>query len=277
MAAMDMEGVPGGAQPNAGAMDDIERWLVTKGTLDYGPYNLAQLIEQIQGDEIVPGNMLIDNDTGERCLIEEHPYFGPLVEQARQSRDDRRRTNAELAHAKQSKRRGLMLMGFIGAGVAVLGLVAYVLIGRDGPQDDDAPKAISAIGAGELNAKISFPTPAAPKKSSRGSSGRGGPRGSDTLALDMSEGGGSERLPNDLINATIQKKSGPLGRCLVSNGGGYTKIQLIVDGPTGRVSWVQVNGQQTGGMYSCVNRVLRSLKFPAVDGPRTRAEFDMNL
>lgn len=294
MAAMDMEGAPGGVHPvahgNPGAatsgvanglasgLDDVARWLVTKGTLDYGPYTLTELIEQIRTDQVVPGNMLMDNDTGERSLIEEHAYFGPLVEQARQARDDNRRANAELSHAKQSKRRGLALMGFITSGVVTLGMVAYLLIGRDGPDgDDSAPQAIAAIGAGELNAKISFPTPSAqPKKSARPGARRGA-QGSDVMALDMAGGGGSERLSNDVINATIQKQSGALGRCLLDNGGGYAKIQLVIDGPTGRVSWVQVNGQQTGGLYACVNRAMRSAKFPAVDGPRTRAEFEMNL
>ena len=100
--------------------------------------------------------------------------------------------------------------------------------------------------------------------------------GSDPLALDMSAGGGSERLSNDQINATLQRQSRKLGGCL-SRGGGYAKIQFIVDGPTGKVSWVKVNGQQSGAMYSCINRALRALSFPTVDGPRTRAEFDMEL
>ena len=252
--------------------------MVTKGSFDYGPFTLAKLVEQIRTDQVVPGNLLIDNDTGERCLIEEHPYFGPMVEQSRQSRDDRRRANAEMAHAKSSKRRGLLLVGVFGGCATVLGLLVYVLLGRASDSTDAAPQGISAIGAGELQAKISFPKPdKQERKGSRGPRGGGGGAGSDTLALDMSEGGGSERLPNGVINAKIQDNGRRLGGCLASNGGGHAKIQFIIDGPTGRVNWVQVNGQQSGGLYKCLNRAVRSMKFPTVNGPRTRAEFEMSI
>lgn len=250
--------------------------MVTKGSFDYGPYTLAKLVEQIRTDQIVPGNLLIDNDTGERCLIEEHPYFGPMVEEARQTRDDWRRANAEMAHAKSSKRRGLLLVGVFGGCATVLGLLVYVLLGRASDSADAAPQGISAIGAGELQAKISFPKPDKQgKKGNRGSRSEG--PGSDTLALDMSEGGGSERLSNDIINAKIQENGSRLGGCLASNGGGHAKIQFIIEGPTGRANWVQVNGQQSGGLYSCLNRAIRSMKFPTVNGPRTRAEFEMSI
>lgn len=255
--------------------DPTERWLVTKGSLDYGPFSLAELVQQIQGDQVQPGHLIIDNETGERYFAEEHPYFGHLVEQARQVRDDNRRAHAEVAHAKRSRRRGLVLVSVIGAGVLGLGLLAYLLVDTAGEASEDTRQGISAVSAGTFEAKITFPKQQpAPKKRARGGSG---PKGSDTLALDLAEGGGSERLSNDVINSTVQKHGSRLGRCLAQNGGGYAKIEFIVDGPTGKVSWVKVNGQQEGGLYGCVNRAMRAVKFPAVDGPRTRAEFDMQI
>ncbi|ACY16181.1 hypothetical protein [Haliangium ochraceum] len=259
--------------------DPTERWLVTKGTLDYGPFSLAELVDQIRSDQVEPGNMIIDNETGDRFFAEEHPTFGAMVEEARQLRDDNRRAHAEVDHAKRSKRRGFMLFGFIAAGVAAVALVAYALVSGAEQGEEEARGGISAVGAGTLEAKISFPTQSeAPKKrgGKRGGGGGGG-AGSDTLALDMGGSGGSERLDNSVINGVVQKYSGRLGQCLVQNGGGYVKIEFIVDGPTGKVSWVKVNGQQSGGMYSCLNRAMRGMKFPTVDGARTRAEFDMQI
>ncbi len=257
--------------------DPTERWTVTKGSFDYGPYSFAGLMEQIQSGEVVPGNLLIDNDSGERHFAEEHPYFGSFVEAARQHRDDHRRASAELSHSRRSRRRSALLISVIGAGVAALGLIAYWVVGSADEATEEERAGISAVESGTLEAKISFPTQkAAPKKSRGGKRGGGGGGGDDTLALDMSAGGGSERLSNDQINATLQRQSRKLGGCL-SRGGGYAKIQFIVDGPTGKVSWVKVNGQQSGAMYSCINRALRALSFPTVDGPRTRAEFDMEL
>jgi hypothetical protein len=43
------------------------------------------------------------------------------------------------------------------------------------------------------------------------------------------------------------------------------------------VNWVKVNGQQSGGLYNCISRVMRGMSFPTIHGPRTRAEFDINL
>lgn len=261
---------------DAAMADPTERWLITKGSLDYGPYALAAVVEQIRSDQILPGHLIINNDNGQRHRAEEHPFFGNLVEQARQLRDDSRRAHAEISHVKRSRRRGLVLASVIGAGVLGLGLVAYLMVGKAGEATEDKPLGVAAVGAGTLEAKISFPKQAEPKKAARGGGGRG-PTGSDTLDLDMAGDGGSERLSNDQINSVLQQGGRRLGSCLAQNGGGSAKIEFIVDGPTGKVSWVKVNGLQTGGLYGCLNKGLRGLKFPAVDGARTRAEFDMQL
>ena len=54
-----------------------ERWLVSKGKLDYGPFNLAQIAEQNPGrPEYLPGHVIIDKDSGGRCKVEQHPLLG---------------------------------------------------------------------------------------------------------------------------------------------------------------------------------------------------------
>ena len=35
--------------------------------------------------------------------------------------------------------------------------------------------------------------------------------------------------------------------------------------------------QASGALYNCVSRVMRAMQFPTIHGPRTRAEFDINL
>jgi hypothetical protein len=270
-------GHAGGGSLEAAMADPTERWLITKGSLDYGPYSLAQVLEQIRADGVMPGHLIIDNDTGQRSRAEEHPFFGPLVEQARQTRDDNRRASAEVSHAKTSRRRGLMLVGVIGAGVIGLGLIAYVVVGMASEATEDEVQGISAVGAGTLEAKISFPKQPERKKPAGGGGGGTGPKGSDTLDLDMAGDDGSERLSNDQINSVLQGGGSRLGRCVAQNGGGSVHIEFIVDGPTGKVSFVKVNGQQDGGLYGCLNKSLRGLKFPTVNGARTRAEFDIQM
>ena len=50
--------------------------------------------------------------------------------------------------------------------------------------------------------------------------------------------------------------------------GAYTEPQTLA---------IKVNGQQAGGLYNCINRVMRGMQFPKINGPRTRAEFDIGV
>jgi hypothetical protein len=261
--------------------DTEERWLISKGRLDYGPYGLAEVIEQIRADEILPGNTIIDNHSGQRWSVEEHPILGPLVHQARQARDDRRRANAEVVHAKQETRRGFLLYAVIACSVLGLAGLAYFLITKTSKDEGAVAAAgVSTVGEGEFNAKITFPKADTGKQQSKRRRSSGGSSGGsgDTLALDLGDDSvGSERLDDEVINGIIQGRGGRLGGCLAKNGGGYAKTEFVIQGTTGKVVAVKVNGQQSGGLYSCVNRVMRAIKFPTVDGPRTRAEFEMQL
>src|SRR5690606_31993495 len=60
----------------AALADTEERWLISKGKLDYGPFTLAQIAEQVQTDQILPGHVIIDKDTGSRTKVEDHPLLG---------------------------------------------------------------------------------------------------------------------------------------------------------------------------------------------------------
>ena len=80
----------------AALADTTEKWLVSKGSLDYGPFSLADVVKQIEKGEIVAGNMIMDKDTGARVDVGEHPLLGPIVDAARQRLDDQRRAQAEV-------------------------------------------------------------------------------------------------------------------------------------------------------------------------------------
>jgi hypothetical protein len=60
-------------------------------------------------------------------------------------------------------------------------------------------------------------------------------------------------------------------------GTSQANIGIIIDGPSGRVKFTKVNGQTSGGTWSCINRVMRTMQFPTIHGPRTRAEFDIGV
>jgi hypothetical protein len=106
----------------------------------------------------------------------------------------------------------------------------------------------------------------------------GGGNTNENLSLDLSDDSDeTETLGMDKVFAVYSHYGSQLGGCLQSNGGGQANLGIIIDGPSGHVNWVKVNGQASGGLWSCVNRVMRGMQFPTIHGPRTRAEFDIGM
>jgi hypothetical protein len=269
----------------AALADSTEKWLIAKGRLDYGPFSLAEVLDQIRGHQIVAGNVIVDKDTGARIDVAEHPLLGPLVDRARQDHDMKRRADAEVAHESLEKKRHLTLYAFIGAGVLAAGLAVYFIVQSARADEKSKVSGVSKLAEGSLEVKMSEPK--APPKRAAGTGGGGGRRsggggggGSETLSLDMSgdeDDGGGSPLPMGTVFQVYSKYGGQLGGCLASSGARSASIAIIIDGPSGRVNWVRVNGEASGGLHGCMSRVLKSMKFPSTDGPRTRAEFDIGL
>lgn len=287
---------PGAAQPAvptlpmtpalvAAMADTQERWLISKGKLDYGPFSARHMAEQIQTNQIVPGNIIIDTDSGARKKAEDHPLFGELVEAARQRRDEQRRAQAEVQHAVSEKRRGAALYLFILLGVAALGGGVYFLVTKLSASKKDDSGAIVSLEGGTLQAKISFPSKEEQKRRAKASRGKrsGGVDGTsggwdDSLNLDMSadeeDDGGSGRLSDGDVNPVIAKHGGALGSCLTRTGTHNANIEFHVK-PTGKVYQVRVNGQTGSEVANCVRGVMFRMQFPTFDGVRSKHYFDM--
>jgi hypothetical protein len=271
----------------AAMADTQERWLISKGKLDYGPFHARHMAEQIQTNQIVPGNVIIDTDTGARKKAEDHPLFGELVEAAKHRRDEQRRAQAEVQHAVSEKRRGATLYLFIILGVAALGGGVYFLVTKLSASKKEDSGAIVSLEGGTLQAKISFPSKEEQKrraKASRGRKGGGGVDGQaggwdDSLNLDMSpdeeeDEGGSGRLSDGDVNPVIAKHGGALGGCLTKTGTHNANIEFMVK-PTGKVYQVRVNGQTGSEVSNCVRSVMFRMQFPTFNGVRSKHYFDM--
>jgi serine/threonine protein kinase len=270
----------------AAMADTQERWLISKGKLDYGPFHARHMAEQIQLDQVLPGHTIIDTDSGARKKAEDHPLFGDLVEAARLRRDEQRRAHAEVQHAATEKRRGATLYIFIGLGVLALGAGVYVLVDKLSASKKDDSGAIVSLEGGALQAKISFPSREEQKRRAKASRGRGKSGGSsgqaggwdDSLNLDMSadeeEDGGSGRLSDGDVNPVIAKHGGALGGCLTRTGTHNANIEFHVK-PTGKVYQVRVNGKTDSEVSNCVRNVMFRMQFPTFDGVRSKHYFDM--
>jgi hypothetical protein len=266
----------------AALADTTEKWLISKGRLDYGPFSLADVVDQIRAHQIVAGNIIVDKDTGARIAVDEHPLLGPMVDHAKVAKDDARRTEAEVEHQTREKKRGVVLYGVIALGVAAVGAAVWFIVQHAGAAENKQVAGIEGVGAGQLEVKMTMPK-APPKRAGGGghhSGGGGGnsQNGSDVLALDMSgddddDGGGP--LDMTTVYNGYAPRGGQLMGCLAKTGAGSASIAMIIDGKSGRVSFLKVNGETSGPLFACLNGVLRSIQFPSTGGARTRAEFDL--
>ena len=266
----------------AALADTTEKWLVSKGRMDYGPFSLADVVKQIEKGDIVSGNMIMDKDTGARTDVGTHPLLGPMVDAAKQRIDDQRRAQAEVAVQSSEKKRGVMLYAVIGLGVVAAAVAVYFII-KSTRHDEDRGKVagVAALENAQLHVTVSMPK-APPKKASTGHHTGGGgasqKNASEDLSLDLSDDSDeTETLGMDKVYAVYSSHGGQLGGCLQSTGTSQANIGIIIDGPSGRVKFTKVNGQTSGATWSCINRVMRSMQFPTIHGPRTRAEFDIGL
>ncbi len=270
----------------AAMQDEHERWLVTKGRFDFGPFSMKGVVEQIQSGHVHHGNVLFDKDEGGRMKVEDHPLLGPLVEAARQQRDDARRAQAEVKHQSAERKRGVTLYGFIGAGVVAAVVIVYLVITALSAAKSKDVEGVDTLASASLNVTVSEPKP--PEKKARagggkraggGGFGKGLPGGNDTLALDLSDesDGGSETLDMGTVFSVYSRYGNRLGGCLQKTGSSSANISIIIDGPSGKVNWLRVNGQSSGGLHACISGVMRAMKFPSINGPRTRAEFDIGI
>lgn len=267
------------------AMEDPhERWLVTKGRFDFGPFSMAGVVEQIETGHVHHGNVLFDKDEGHRITIEDHPLLGPLLDAARQARDDARRAQAEVQHQSSERKRGVVLYGGIGLGVVAAMTVVYFIITALSAAKKAKIEGVDTLASAKLNVTVSEPKKPAkkPRGGGRRSGGGGGnslPGGNEALTLDLSDDSdeGSETLDMDTVFSVYARYGNKLGGCLQRTGGGSASISIIIDGPSGKVTWLRVNGESGGALHGCISGVMRSMKFPSINGPRTRAEFDIAI
>ncbi len=263
--------------------DTTEKWLVNKQKMDYGPFSLADVLKQIEKGDIQHGAIIMDKDSGARMKVDDHPLLGPLVDQAKQKRDDARRAQAEVAVQGRDKKRGVLLYVLIALGLCGIGAAVYFVIDTMSASKQEKIAALEAPEKSDLKVKVSEPKKPPPGKRTGGrrTGGAGGnfTKGSEDLSLNMSDDSdeGSETLDMGRVYQTYSRYGGQLGGCLASTGEGQANIYINIDGPSGRVGFVRINGKQGGPLYGCLNRVLRGMQFPPIKGPRTRAEFDISM
>ena len=225
----------------------------------------------------------MDKDTGARSDVGTHPLLGPMVDAAKQRLDDQRRAQAEVAVQSAEKKRGAALYAVIGLGVIGIAVAVYFILPL--LRKDDGKQKVAGVAALDgAQLKVTVSMPKAPPRRTGGAAhhasggGQSMKNSSEDLSLDLSDDSDeTETLGMDKVYAVYSHYGAQLGGCLRSSGTSQATIGIIIDGPSGRVKFVKVNDQTAGAAWNCINRVMRSMQFPPIHGPRTRAEFDIGV
>ncbi len=265
--------------------DSRERWLLQKDRLDYGPYRLAEVKEQIAQGKILGDHLLIDTENGERRAVKDHPLLASLVRQAELNLAEHRRAEEDAAERRRSRRRLGTLLSVIAAVLTLGGVGVMVIVSRQKPpetrvvyKERDSEDLLKGI---EITMKID-PAPPRPKRPRPVKRAVAPGDNVDVTNLgDASEEGGDEVLSQSVVQQVMATHFGVLKGCVLEerrrNPGLHTVDMDFVIRGTGQVSAVKVNGQSQGPAASCMLAKLQTLSFPRFNGARTNASFSMNL
>ncbi|MCA9538539.1 MAG: hypothetical protein KC620_06605, partial [Myxococcales bacterium] len=110
-------------QVGGGADDDgtVQRWLMDKDGVDYGPFTSKQIVEKLFKEEISAETVIFDIETDRRQSLSEFGVFEDALLAWIHEKDKREKHRAEEAEAAAGRRRLMVLLGVIVAVVVVVG------------------------------------------------------------------------------------------------------------------------------------------------------------
>ena len=78
-----------------GPEDNVEKWLVHKENLDFGPFSMVQIRAQIERGDILAEHLVIDNESGTKIRVRDIPGLGAMAKHAGRRIEAARRAQAE--------------------------------------------------------------------------------------------------------------------------------------------------------------------------------------
>ena len=274
------------AEAAGGAVDDAqERWLIQKDKLDFGPFSLTQIRAQIERGEIIGEHLIVDSDTGARHKVKDFPPLRDFSQHSERRLEQQRRANAEIRHVQVEKRKSVVTVASVLAGLLVVGgLVGYFVLTR---KASDTGQLASREEAADIDAflkdvKLNFASAHVAKRGSGAHHGTADAEFSNDANFgDASKyaNAGDDVLDDAVVEETMRNHYRGLVPCLMaerhrSPSVSEMGVEFVIRG-TGKVSAVKVNGQKNGPFASCV--LGRMPTFPKFNGVKTIASWSMSM
>jgi serine/threonine protein kinase len=280
---------------------DSEKWMVTKGKMDHGPFRTREVVQMISRWEVEGQHYIQNIETGIRCKVRESDDFKELVERARVEKV-KQEEQAALEQSDKAEKRGgvakiFVVLIVIGAiGLIVGSVFAVRAITKAGASEDESD-IDELIASGELKIDMGGGGIVAGKKDRKGKrkgggSGGGGGGGSaggyddymnQAVNLgDVAGNGGQAQLTQNQINAIMSSKGKAIYPCIygeLKRNPSLKKVSLkfAIEGASGSVMGVDVTSGGSSEFQSCVAQKMKKIKFPTFSAPRMGATFFFNV
>jgi len=268
--------------------DLVEKWLIHKEGLDFGPFSMVQVRAQIERGEILADHLLIDNDSGSKGRVRDVPGLAALAKNAHRRLEQARRAHAEQKSAKSEKTKSMFTGIVIAVVVLVLagGAAIFLLSRRDTSggrlasreEEAEIEQFLKGVKIGGMKASV-HRAPAGGRRA--GGSLSGGP--ADELDNNANFGDvgkglaqGDQTLDDDQIQNVMMANYRKLIPCIVHAGVGNIALDFAVRG-NGKVSAVKVNGQTKGALPACMLQRMQAFNFPKFNGSKTIASWSMSM
>ena len=273
--------------------DQTEKWLIQKDRLDFGPFSLGDLKQQLYRQEFTGDDVVVDQETGERGRIRNHAALREFIIHLERHLDSQRATEAEANRMDQDRRRRAILVGAVAGCLAILAIgvaiAAYYYTKKPETQErivyrerDNLGKMIKGIGITWKKEPEDQAKKRKKLRRKRRRAGRGRGHDDDVTRLgDATKQGGDALLSQKVVQNVMAQNFNRLKMCVVNEARRNPSLRQVVIEfgvrGTGRVSSVKVNGKRTGPFQGCIFKRMQGIKFPSFDGQLTRAVFSMNL
>jgi len=274
------------------ADDHYERWLIQKDRLDFGPFTMGDLMRQMLKGQFTGDDILLDQETGNRGRVRQHPELREFCVIAERHVEAERSARAEQEQQQQDKKRRARLIVVIVLGLAVIGggagVAAYYYLRKPTTLErivyKEKANDPANLGKIEITWKQEPQDQAARRKkyAVKRPKKKGGPESDDVTYLgDASKEGGDALLTQAAVQRVMQNNFTKLTSCVYEERRRTPSLrQVNIDfgiRGSGMVSSVTVNGQSGGPFVGCILAKMQRITFPPFDGTLTRASFSMSL
>lgn len=287
--------------------DSRAKWMVTRDSIDHGPFTARELVERIAKGEFGPKDHALNIENDKRQPLDKWTQFKPFLRQREREEaaivQERERERVQVVERRSSLMKWLISFTIFGAiALVVAGFLATrqkskqqaewdaefqelyklgkITLGEVGLLPDVAPRARKRAGRGQTS-RTTRGSSSRPRKSSGGFTSYEAAMNRAVELGDVTQGGSETRLSGNEVAKILNGKLNRLySQCVIpeiKGGGrlGQVTMDVAIAG-NGSVLGATVRSG-SGSFRACLARAVRSIRFPKFGAPRMGARYSFTV